>query len=642
MKETSFIEQNKQKWNRFEQLYESKSHDPEELSDLYMDITDDLSYAQTFYRRRTVRVYLNQLAQKVYTGVHKQKGESLGKFFTVWKTSLPLEIYRARKSLLVALVSFLIYVAIGVLTTHIDPDFTRLVLGDAYVDMTNENIAKGNPLAVYGMTQSQLQMFMDITTNNMKVAFLTFFLGFFFTLGTHLVIFYNGVMLGTFQYFFHTKGLLITSFLGIWIHGAFEISAIVLAAGAGITAGNGWLFPKSYSRMQSLQLSTKRGLKIMMSLVPFIIAAGFLESYVTHNYQNLPEWSKWALILLCFAIILGYYVFYPIYVARKHPELLHEEQVGNFKPKTSFNFNKIRSIGETIADSFRMYRLYFGKIMRIGMLLVLPIVVGLVVLQDINHLEMQRQEHWYDWQTQFELMMGYGYRNSMDLVALGGWSIVYTLIAAAVFWSIRTSKEAFSWKSFFSYLTKRGLGIWLANFFILIIAFTLPWWGILLCFFLIPLFFLVSATVGLDEGKFGVRLKRGFKFSSQHYGNSLLMLFILLIFVTILMQPIASVFSIHETYGNSGPAIMSDLLDLVAGFVKRISMAVEGDYMFWGNITRQVVYVFFILMFIPLVVIMTSFGFFSERERFEATGLKEDFKRFGKRSRTKETNVDFE
>jgi uncharacterized membrane protein SpoIIM required for sporulation len=642
LKETSFIEQNKQKWNRFEQLYDSKSHDPEELSDLYMDITDDLSYAQTFYRRRTVRVYLNQLAQRVYTGVHKQKGESLRKFFTVWKTSLPLEIYRARKSLLVALVSFVIYVAIGVLTTHIDPDFTRLVLGDGYVDLTNQNIANGNPLAIYGMTESQLQMFMDITTNNMKVAFLTFFLGFFFTLGTHLVIFYNGVMLGTFQYFFHTKGLLITSFLGIWIHGAFEISAIVLAAGAGITAGNGWLFPKSYTRLQSLQLSTKRGLKIMMSLVPFIIAAGFLESYVTHNYQNLPDWSKWALILLSFAIILGYYVFYPVYVARKHPELLHEEQVGNFKPKTTFNFNKIRGIGETLADSFRMYRLQFGKIMRVIMLLVFPLVAGLVAFQDMSHLEMQQQEHWYDWRTQFELMMGYGYRNPSDLVAILGWTIVFTLICASVFWSIRTMKEVFSWKSFFSYVARRGLGIWLANFFILIIAFTLPWWGILLCFFLIPLFFLVSATVGLDDGKFGFRMGRGFKFSSRQYGNNLLMLFILLVFVTILMQPIASVFSIHDGWSGSGPVIMSDLLDLVAGFVKRIAMAVNGDYMFWGNVTRQLVYVLFILMFLPLAVIVTSFGFYSERERSEATGLKEDFKKFGKRSRTKETNADFE
>lgn len=604
-----------------------------------MDITDDLSYAQTFYRRRTVRVYLNQLAQKVYTGVHKQKGESFRKFLTVWKTSLPLEIYRARKSLLVALISFMVYTLIGVLSTHINPDFTRLVLGDGYVELTNQNIANGNPLAIYGMTESQLQMFMDITTNNMKVAFLTFFLGFFFTLGTHLVIFYNGVMLGTFQYFFHTKGLLITSFLGIWIHGAFEISAIVLAAGAGITAGNGWLFPKSYTRLQSLQLSTKRGLKIMLSLVPFIIAAGFLESYVTHNYQDLPDWSKWALILFSFAIILAYYVFYPLYVARKHPELVHEEQVGNFKPITTFNFAKIRSFGETMSDSFRMYRLQFGKFMRPIMFIVFPLIAAIVTFQDLNHLEMMQTEHWYDWATQFELMMGYGYYNVLDLVAIAGWTIAFMLIVTSVLWSIQTLGEAFSWKSFFQFTAKRALGIWLTNFFMLVFAFTLPWWALLLVLFLIPLFLLTSAAVGLDDSKFKTRLSKGFKYSGRHYGNSLLMLLILLLFVTLLMQPIASVFSIHDYTGAPG---MSDLLDLLAEFVKRIALTLEGDYIFWGNTTRQVVYVLFIIMFLPLVIIMTSFGYFSEKERAEATGLKEEFKKFGKRSRTKESSVDFE
>ncbi len=605
-----------------------------------MDITDDLSYAQTFYKRRTVRVYLNQLAQRVYTGVHKQKGESLKKFLTVWKTSLPLEIYRARKSLLVALISFLVYTLIGVLSTHINPDFARLVLGDGYVELTNQNIAEGNPLAIYGMTESQLQMFMDITTNNMKVAFLTFFLGFFFTLGTHLVIFYNGVMLGTFQYFFHTKGLLITSFLGIWIHGAFEISAIVLAAGAGITAGNGWLFPKSYTRLQSLQLSTKRGLKIMMSLVPFIIAAGFLESYVTHNYQNLPDWSKWALIIFSFSLILFYYVFYPMYVARKHPELVHEEQVGSFKPKTSFNFEKIRTFGETMSDSFRMYRLQFGKFMRVIMLVVFPLIVGIVAFQDWSHPGVMQREHWYDWATQFELMMGYGYYSASDLIAISAWTIIYTLIVAAVLWSVKTIGNPFSWKSFFQFTAKKGPGIWLANFFILLFAFTLPWWALLIAMFLFPLFLLNSAAVGLDDRKFGLRFKKGFKYSTQHYGNSLLMLLILLLFVTLLMQPIASVFSIHDWRGE--PAVMSDLLDLVAGFVKRIALALDADYIFWGNVTRQVVYVLFIIMFLPLVIIMTSFGYYSERERAEATGLKKEFKKFGKRSRTKESSVDFE
>ena len=177
LKETSFIKQNKEKWEKFEKLYESQSHDPEELSDLYMDITEDLSYAQTFYKRRTVRVYLNGLAQRVYTGVHKQKSDSRGKLWTVWTKSLPLEIYRSRKNLLFALITFLIYAAIGAFNTHIEPNFLSSVVGEGYVQRTLDNIANGNPLAVY-QQDDQLGMFLNITTNNLKVAFLTFFAGF--------------------------------------------------------------------------------------------------------------------------------------------------------------------------------------------------------------------------------------------------------------------------------------------------------------------------------------------------------------------------------------------------------------------------------------------------------------------------------
>lgn len=639
MKETEFIAHNKKKWNRFEQLYESKSNDPEELSDLYMDITDDLSYAQTFYKRRTVRVYLNQLAQKVYTGVHKQKGESIKKFISVWQVSLPLEIYRSRKNLLFALIAFIVYTAIGALTTYLDPDFPRAVMGDNYVNMTLENIKNGNPLAVYE-TDNQIDMFLSITSNNMKVAFMTFVFGFFFTIGTHVLMFYNGVMLGAFQYFFHLKGLLITSFLGIWIHGAFEISAIILAAGAGITAGNGFLFPKSYTRVQSLQLSTKRGLKIMLSLVPFIIIAGFLESYVTANYQNLPEWSKWTLIMLSFAIILFLYVFYPIYVARKYPHLIDKEEVASFKDDSRIDVSKIRSVGETVSDTFRLYRSQFTKLLRINATITFPIIVILVAFQDNNHYQMMLTEHWYDWAEQLKLMMGYGLTNLQDYIVLGCWTFVFALIFSSVFWSIKHKDEKFNWKSFFNYLRSRFLGIWIGNLLLCLTVLLLPWYLLLLALAIIPFYMLVSVSIGLGDEKFGKLFKKGFKFSKQSYGTSLITLFLLLFLTFLVMQPFSFVFSIHNTWTNEPD--MRDLLDLATGLVKRVGQIYTEDYMFYANVLRQFVYILFLLFTLPILIISLSFIYYSQVEVTEAKGLWKAFDKFGKRSRNQEKEVDFD
>ncbi len=646
MKETSFIEQNKEKWNRFEKLSESESSDPTELSDLYMDITDDLSYAQTFYQRRTVRVYLNQLAQRVYTGVHLKKAESFKKFLTVWRVSLPLEIYKARRNLLFALVVFLIWATLAAVTTHFYPNFTELVLSKEYVEMTNENISKGDPLAVY-KNGTQLQMFIDITTNNIKVAFLTFIFGIFFTVGTHILLFKNAMMVGSFQSFFATKGLLVTSFFGIWIHGAFEISSIVLAAGAGITLGNGWLFPGNYTRLQSLQISSKRGLKIMLSLVPFFVFAGYLESYVTRNYMDLPYWSKLVLIRLSFIIILFYYVIYPRIVARKYPELLEEKDLINYFPPVKFDLSKIRNFGEIISDTFRFYNIHFNKISKINFRILLPIIIILVYLQNDNHAMLMATEHWFDWSKQLEIMTGFGFTNLQDWIINFAWSFVISGMFLGVLFAFKIKDEIFSWCAFFQFAKQKLLLIWFGNFLIFFSLALIPWYWYFVLILLLPLVFLNGIVPGIADFSIKNAIGKGWSFSARSYGISLLNIVIFTLIFALFMQPIALVFSIRENFDptsiiNVTEPIMPDLLDMLADFTKDVAEALGGDRMFWANVVRQIVYVLFLLLVLPIWIISMTFIGYNEYEKETATGLRNAFLKFGKRNRYQENETDFE
>ncbi|MCE3295439.1 MAG: hypothetical protein K0R65_1153 [Crocinitomicaceae bacterium] len=640
MKETRFIEQNKKKWNRFEKLSESQTKDPEELSSLYMDITDDLSYAQTFYNRRTVKVYLNQLAQRVYTGLHIQKGESFKKVLQVWKISLPLEIYRARKNLLFALIVFMVWATLGAVSTHYNADFPRIVLGDMYVDITNENIAKGKPLDIY-QDESNLGMFIDIATNNLRVAFLCFIFGIFFTIGTHIFLFQNAVMVGTFQYFFATKGLLITSFLGIWIHGAFEISAIVLAAGAGITMGNGWLFPGNYTRMQSLQLSAKRGLKIMLSLVPFIIIAGFLESYVTANYLSLPEWSKWALILFSFGIILFYYVIYPAIVARKYPELVNAEETVNTFPNKGFDLLKLRSLGEIIADTFRFYRLNFGKMARINLCFTFPLALVLVYLQDVHHSDLLATNHWFDWSKQLEIMLGFGYTGLQDYLVNFGWSILTALVFVSVSYTFSSLGQPYRTKDFFHFARSRFIGVWL-GILLLFYALSIPsWWWYYLILFILPLFYINGAVAGIVSGSFSERFRLSWKYSVRSYGNGLLTIMLFTVIMALFAQPIAFVGSIHDGTLLQDP-LYPDLLDMACEFIRNICYKLEWDAWVISNIFRQLVYLSFLFFVLPLWIVAIHFMAYNEHEKETASGLRRAFALFGKRSRVKENEADYE
>lgn len=113
-----------------------------------------------------------------------------------------------------------------------------------------------------------------------------------------------------FQTFFYQHDLLWESFLAIWLHGTLEIWAIIVAGAAGLALGNGWLFPGTYSRLESFKRGAKKGLKIVVGTVPVFIMAGFIEGFVT-RHTELPDALRFGFILLSLSFIFFYYIYLP-------------------------------------------------------------------------------------------------------------------------------------------------------------------------------------------------------------------------------------------------------------------------------------------------------------------------------------------
>ncbi len=305
MKETIFVKRNAARWKSYE--VEPSEH-PDILTARFIALTDDLSYARTFYPDAAIVNYLNGLTAQTHRALYSNRKEDAGRLKTFWLSELPYEFYQARRYLLYAFLFFAAALVIGMVSAANDETFVRLILGDAYVDKTLENIRQGDPLAVY-KSAGPADMFFAITLNNIRVAFLCFAFGLCFSAGTLFVILQNGIMLGAFQYFFYQKDLLLASVLKIWIHGTLEISAIIIAGAAGLVVGNSLLFPGTYSRLESFKRGAKRGLKMVIGLVPVFVVAGFLESFVTR--LTLPAAVSAAIILLSAAFVLWYFVLYP-------------------------------------------------------------------------------------------------------------------------------------------------------------------------------------------------------------------------------------------------------------------------------------------------------------------------------------------
>lgn len=164
-------------------MLESKEKDPDQLNDLFIQVTDDLSFSRTFYPNRLVRAYLNGLAQKVYLSIYKTKRSRRSRLLEFWTEELPFLVWESRREFRLALFLFAFSMGIGMFSSAMDQDFARAILGDGYVSMTEGNIEAGDPMAVY-KGEGPFGMALGIIANNLFVAFLTFISGVFFAIGT--------------------------------------------------------------------------------------------------------------------------------------------------------------------------------------------------------------------------------------------------------------------------------------------------------------------------------------------------------------------------------------------------------------------------------------------------------------------------
>jgi len=320
--ESEFIKSNQKKWSDLES---DLKLDKADYFEDFNQLSDDSSFSQTYYKNRSIRVYLNQLMVHLQSKMLNKRGKLERNYGKFWFETIPQAMYYARKTLLISFLVFLVFTGIGYYSASQDANFTREVFGNAYVTETIKNIEKGDPMAIY-KNETQFKMFLRIAQNNIRVGLFAFALGCLFGIGSLFTMLMNGIMIGAFMYFFYSRGLATDFNLAVWMHGTFEIAMLIIEATAGFVMGLGLVNKGNYTTLQSFYISSRNGIYILIATVPFTIFAAFIESYLT-RYTEIPNALRAVFIISCLLFTLYYFVIYPIIKHRRgafinnHPEV---------------------------------------------------------------------------------------------------------------------------------------------------------------------------------------------------------------------------------------------------------------------------------------------------------------------------------
>ncbi len=314
LREGLFIKKNKDRWER---IQHEPSTNADDLAKDFTQLVDDLSYAKTFYPTSKVTAYINALASRIYLGIYQNRKERSNRLLEFFSYDVPFAVGKHQSIMRFAFFIFLLFFSVGFFSSIHDDSFVRQVLGDGYVDMTEENIREGNPFDVYA-DSNPFTMWIRIMINNIMVSFSYFFKGILFGVPSITSLAKESIRIGAFEYMFFAKGLGSQAVVTILLHGMLELTAIIITCGAGVVMGTSYLFPGTGTRINSLKQGAKDGVKIVVGLVPIFVVAALIEGYVTRHYK-MPLYISLPFLFACTAFVIFYFVLLPARL-RKEPK----------------------------------------------------------------------------------------------------------------------------------------------------------------------------------------------------------------------------------------------------------------------------------------------------------------------------------
>jgi uncharacterized membrane protein SpoIIM required for sporulation len=281
------------------------SEDLSRLGELYRHAAADLSRARLLGLDRETLAYLNGLVARAHALIYrhpKRRTQTVLRFFT---REFP-RLFRKRLSyVIVSAVVFFSSTALAYISVWANERNAYRLVPASCVVSPDDLERKGPDRAT--VPEVFRPMFASaIVTNNVQVTFFAFALGITCGIGTAYVMVTNGLLLGALSALFARHGTALHFWGLILPHGVIELSAVVIAGGAGLLLGRAVVFPGHRSRREALHLYGLDAVKLILGCVPLLVVAGCIEGFITP--AALPLWLKYG-VGVGSGVVLAAYLF---------------------------------------------------------------------------------------------------------------------------------------------------------------------------------------------------------------------------------------------------------------------------------------------------------------------------------------------
>ena len=285
-----FLLANEATWQRLAELTRKASRSAarlpagelEELVTLYQRTGTHLSYARTAFGDPGLTSRLSRLVADAGGVIYGSRARTLRGVVRFFSRTFPAALWHVRPFLVAA--TALMFVPAAVVAVHLSTDPVAL---EALASPA-ERAAFVQAGTDYYTAQPSAQFASQVFTNNARVALLAFSVGIAFCLVTALVLAVNGTNLGQFVAVFVDAGKGAELFGLLVPHGVIELSAVVVAGGAGLRLGWTIIDPGDRRRAAALAEEGRRSVALVMGTVAMLLIAGLIEGFVTGSALPTP------------------------------------------------------------------------------------------------------------------------------------------------------------------------------------------------------------------------------------------------------------------------------------------------------------------------------------------------------------------